>query len=94
MNPVLLQAEHLDKLNQVQHISEITYHNYITLLCTTAFQLDLKRPKHSTHDIQVHTSKSTPNNNNNDSGCGGKGHSQNSGHSGHGNDNKSTANCN
>ena len=48
-NPNILQVEHLDKVSQAQGISEITYHNYLIVLNTTAFQLDLKRPKHSTH---------------------------------------------
>ena len=52
-NPDFLQVEHLDKLGQAQGTSEITYHNYLTLLHTTAFQLDLKWPKCSTHHTEV-----------------------------------------
>ena len=58
-----LQVEHLDKLGQAQGNSEITHHNYLTLLCSTAFQLDLKRPKHSTHHTQLNSTNSTSNNN-------------------------------
>ena len=43
-NPDFLQVEHLDKLCQAQVTSEITCHDYLTLLCTTSFQLKLKRP--------------------------------------------------
>ena len=39
-NPEFLQIEHLDKPRQAQDASRITYHNYLTLLHTTAFQLD------------------------------------------------------
>ena len=66
--------EHLDKLSQAQDTSEITYYNYLILLHTTALQLNLKRPKHSTHHTQVKSINSTSNHNNNKSGHGGKGH--------------------
>ena len=69
--------EHVDKLSQAQGTSEISYHNYLTLLCTTAFQLDLKRHKLYTHHTQVNNTNSTSNQNNNKSGCDGRGHSQN-----------------
>ena len=42
-NPGFLQIEHLNELGQAQGTSEITYHNYLTLLHTTAFQLNLKQ---------------------------------------------------
>ena len=84
-----LQLEHLDKLGQAQSTSKITYHNYLTLLHSTAFQLDLKMPKHSAHHTQGNTTNSTSNNSNNNSG-----HGHNGGHGGHGNDNKSNANPN
>ena len=41
LNPDFLQIEHLDRLSQAQGTSEITYHNYLSLLHTTAFELDL-----------------------------------------------------
>ena len=62
-NPDFLQVEHLDKLSQAQGTSKTTYHNYLTLLCMTAFQLDLKRPKHSTHHTEVNNTNSTSSNN-------------------------------
>ena len=86
-NPDFLQVEHLDKLRQAHGMSEITYH-YLTLLHTTAFQLDLKRPKCSTHCTEVNNTNSTSNNNDIASTHGGKGCSQNNSCGGHGNDNK------
>ena len=75
LNTDFLQIEHLDRLGQAQGSSEINYHNYLTLLHTKVFQLDLKRPKHSTHHTQVNTTNSTSSNNNNSSGHGGRGNS-------------------
>ena len=73
-NPEFLQIEHLDKVGQAQGTSKITYHNYITLVHTTAFQLNLKCPKCSTHHTEVNSTNSTPNNTKSSS-CGGLGHS-------------------
>ena len=39
-NPKFLQIKHLDKLRWAQGSSKITYHNYLTLLYNTAFQID------------------------------------------------------
>ena len=76
LDPDFLWIEHLDKPSQAQGTSETTYHNYLRLQCTTAFQLDSKRPKCSTHYTQVNTTTSSSSNSNNTTGCGGKGHSQ------------------
>ena len=59
-NPDFLQVEHLGKLGQAQGTSEITYHNYLALLHTTAFQLNLKRPKHATHHTEVNSTTVLP----------------------------------
>ena len=68
-NPEFLQIEHLDNLRQAQGTSKITYNNYLTLLYTTAFQLNLKWPKHHT---EVNSTNSSPDN------------SKSSSHGGHG----------
>ena len=70
-DPDFLQIEHLDRVSHAQHTSEISYHNYLALLCTTAFKLDLKQPKHSMHCTQVNNTSSTSSHNNNSSGHGG-----------------------
>ena len=97
-NPEFLQIEHLGKLRQAQGTSEITYHNYLTLLCTTAFQLyhnyptllcttacqlSLKYPQCSTNHTEVNSTNSTPNNSKSSS-HGGCGHSQHNKCSGQG----------
>ena len=74
-NPDFLQVKHLDKLSQTQGSSKVPYHSYLLLLCTTAFQVNFKRPKHSTHQTEVNSTHSTSNNNNKSSGHNGKGHS-------------------
>ena len=74
-NPEFLQIEHLDKLRQAQGTSEIINHNYLTLLHTTAFQLNLKQPKHLTHHTEVNSTNSTSTNSIS-SGCGGCSHTQ------------------
>ena len=51
LNPNFLQIEHLDWLGQVQGNPEISYHNSLPFEPTSAFQLDLERPKHSTNSI-------------------------------------------
>ena len=61
-NPDFLQIEQIDRLSQAQGISEISYHNYLLLLCTMAFQLDLKWTKRSTHHTQVVNTNSTSSN--------------------------------
>ena len=91
-NPDFLQVEHLDKLGQPKAPSRSLITNYLTLQCTTAFQLDLKRPTHSTHHTDVNRTNSTSNNNNKSSVHNGKG--QNNGHNGYDNDNKSNENPN
>ena len=73
-NPKDCQIEHLDKLRQAQGMSKITYHNYLILLCTTAFQLDLKCPKCSMNHTKVSSTNSAPNNSKSSS-CHGHGHS-------------------
>ena len=62
-NPGFLQVDHLDKISQAQGTSKINYHSHLTLLYTTDFQLDLKKPKHSTHHTEVNNTNSTSNNN-------------------------------
>ena len=52
-NPDFLQVEHLDKYGQAQGTSKITYDSHLTLLSTTAFQLDLERLKCSRHHTEV-----------------------------------------
>ena len=88
-----LQIEHLDKLGLAHGTSEITYYNYLTLLYTTAFQLDLKRPKCSKHHTEVNSTNSTPIKSKSSS-HGGCGHSPHNKCGGCSEDNKSNADPN
>ena len=58
-NPNFLQVEHLDCLGLPQGNAETSCQNYLPILCTTTFQLDLKRPKCSTNSTQVNNTNCT-----------------------------------